>query len=115
MAAESSLLIALMSFLATFVHHWEEAGADASAAAAVMSRPAIFPDGSRVILISLNATATAEIYTPARPDALPASAFFNLPAAVTSPRKKGVDLSGGNACCIFSPKLAWMAGESSLL
>ena len=44
-----------------------------------------------------------------------APAFWSLPLAVRSSRKKGVALPGGIACRICASKLAWMAAESPRL
>ena len=100
MAAESSLLIARMSLLATLVNRWAEAGADALAAASVMYSPAIWPAGFRLILKSQAPRSAVTRTMAVGPVTCGAPASFNLPLADTSPRKKGVALSGGNTRCI---------------
>ena len=89
-----------MSLLATLVKCWAEAGADASAAASVMSSPAILPEGFRLILKSQAPRSAVTRTMAVGPVTCGAPASFNLPLAVTSPRKKGVAFSGGKACCI---------------
>src|SRR3954464_9217883 len=81
----------------------------------VTDRPEILSDASRVILKSQAPRSAVTRTMAVGPVTWGAPAFFNLPAVVTSPRKKGVALSGGKACCIGASKLAWMAGKSSPL
>ena len=69
-------------------------------AGGVTERPEILSDASRVILKS-HAPRSAVTRTMAvGPVTCGAPAFFNLPLADTSPRKKGVAFSGGKTCRI---------------
>ncbi len=66
----------------------------------VTARPEILSDASRVISKSQAPRSAVTRTMAVGPVTCGAPAFFNLPLAVTSPRKKRVALSGGKACCI---------------
>src|SRR5215216_5999100 len=100
MAAESSLLIARMTLLATVVKRVEEEGAGALAAAGVTNSPAIFPAGSNVSLKSQAPRSAETRMMAVGPVTRGAPASLSLPLAAMSLRKNGVALSGGKNCCI---------------